>query len=131
MIHIHVACDDELYRSVIADFLAHQTDMAIVGASADDQLGAAASALADPDVVVLSIPPTRDGASHVEHFLELQREGAVIVAFCRTPEQADLYHRFGINLLVFSDQPARQLTEAVRAAANGTAPTKQPGPTTH
>jgi phosphate transport system permease protein len=61
----------------------------------------------------------------------LTNAAAVIVAFCRTPEQADLYHRFGINLLVFSDQPARQLTEAVRAAANGTAPTKQPGPTTH
>jgi DNA-binding NarL/FixJ family response regulator len=130
MIHVHVACDDELYRSVIADFLAHQTDMEVVGASADDQLGAAASALADPDVVVLSVPPTREAAAHAKHFLESQCEGAVIVAFCRTPEHAAVYHGLGSKLLVFSDQPARQLTEAVRAAANGNGPAKL-GPTRH
>jgi DNA-binding NarL/FixJ family response regulator len=121
MIHVHVACDDEIYRSVIADFLAHQSDMEVVGASGDDQLGAAASALADPDVVVLSIPPTRDAAEHAKQFLEAQPDGTVVVAFCRTPEQADVYHGLGIELLVHSDEPARQLTEAVRAAANGTA----------
>lgn len=129
MIHVHVACDDEIYRSVIADFLAHQTDMEVVGASGDDQLGAAASALTDPDVVVLSIPPTGDGAEHARQFVDAQPDGTVIVAFCRTPEQAEVYYGLGIELLVHSDQPARQLTEAVRAAVNGHA--DKPVPTTH
>ena len=129
MIHVHVACDDELYRSVIADFLAHQTDMEVVGASGDDQLGAAASALTDPDVVVLSIPPTRDTAAHAREFLAGQPDGAVVVGFCRTPEQADVYMSLGIRLLVHSDEPARQLTEAVRAAANGNA--RKLAPTRH
>jgi DNA-binding NarL/FixJ family response regulator len=121
MIQVHVACDDELYRSVIADFLAHQTDMEVVGASGDDQLGAAASALTDPDVVVISVPPTGDAAEHLRQFLDAQPDGTVIVAFCRTPEQAEVYYGLGIELLVHSDEPARQLTAAVRAAANGDA----------
>lgn len=116
MINVHVACDDAVYRNVIADFLGHQTGMEVVGSSGDDELGAATIALAHPDVVVLSAQPTTGAAEQVRQIVESERDGAPIVAYCRSPEQARVFQRFGIDRLVFSFEPARQLTEAVRAA---------------
>ncbi len=115
-IHIHVACDDEQYRSVIADFLDHQIGMEVVGASASGGVGAAAVQLADPDVVVLGVPPSSKVAPHAPRYLHLIQNGARLVAFCMTPEQAAEYQKLGIVRVITSDDPARELTAAVRAA---------------
>jgi DNA-binding NarL/FixJ family response regulator len=115
-IQIHVACDDEQYRSVIADFLDHQTDMEVVGASPGGSIGTAAVELADPDVVVLGLPPSCDVAQHAPKYRRMMQEGAALVAFCMTPEQAHEYQELGIERVILSDEPARKLTAAVRAA---------------
>jgi DNA-binding NarL/FixJ family response regulator len=122
-IQVHVACDDEAYRAVIADFLDHQTDMEVVGASAGGGMGAAAARLAGPDVVVLGIPPNGDVARSAPSYRGMMREGAAIVAFCTTPEQAVEYQEVGIERVIFSDDPARMLTAAVRAAYTETSGT--------
>jgi DNA-binding NarL/FixJ family response regulator len=115
-IQVHVACDDESYRSVIADFLNHQPDMEVVGASASGGIAAAAVLVADPDVVVLGVPETGSVAQLAQRYRQIMDEGPVIVAFCMTHEQAEQYQALGIERVVLSDEPARALTAAVRAA---------------
>ena len=115
-IQVHVACDDENYRSVIADFLDHQTDMDVVGASASGGIAAAAVLVADPDVVVLGAPPTGSVALLAAKYRQIMDEGPAVVAFCMTREQAVQYRELGIERVIMSDEPARELTAAVRAA---------------
>src|SRR5262245_11348435 len=115
-IQVHVACDDENYRSVIADFLDHQTDMDVVGASASGGIAAAAVLVADPDVVVLGVPPTGSVALLAAKYRQIMNEGAAVVAFCMTREQAAQYRELGIERVIMSDEPARELTAAIRAA---------------
>ena len=121
-IQIHVACDDEQYRSVIADYLDHQSGMQVVGASASDDIGPAAADLADPDVVVLGLPPTADVARQAPRYRQMMRHGAALVAFCMNPEQAAEYQEIGIERVILSDAPARNLTAAIRAAYSEKAP---------
>jgi DNA-binding NarL/FixJ family response regulator len=120
---VHVACDDELYRAVIAEYLHHQSDMEVVGASAEGQIGAAAIELAGPDVVVLGIPPNGSVAQHAPKCRQVMQAGAAVVAFCMTEQQAAEYVRLGIEHVIVSDEPARELSQAVRDAhtANGAA----------
>jgi DNA-binding NarL/FixJ family response regulator len=115
-IQVHVACDDENYRSVIADFLAHQTDMDVVGASGSGGIAAAAVLVADPDVVVLGVPPTGSVALLAAKYRQIMNEGPAVVAFCMTHEQAPQYRALGIERVIMSDEPARELTAAIRAA---------------
>lgn len=115
-IQIHVACDDEQYRSVIAEFLDHQTGMEVIGASPSGGIGAAAAELADPDVVVIGIQPNSNVAQYAPRYRQMMADGAAVVAFCMTPEQAREYQRFGIERVILSDDPARKLTAAVRDA---------------
>ncbi|HEX5047060.1 MAG TPA: hypothetical protein VFX89_08055 [Gammaproteobacteria bacterium] len=115
-IQVHVACDDENYRSVIAEFLAHQTDMDVVGASASGGIAAAAVLVADPDVVVLGVPPTGSVAQLAAKYRQIMNEGSAVVAFCMTREQAAQYRELGIDRVILSNAPARELTAAIRAA---------------
>jgi DNA-binding NarL/FixJ family response regulator len=115
-IQIHVACDDEQYRSVIADFLDHQTGMEVVGASASDGVGPAAAEFADPDVVVLGLQPSADVAQQAPRYRRMMQGGAAVVAFCMSPEQAAEYQELGIDRVILSDAPARNLAAAIRAA---------------
>ena len=115
-IQVHVACDDENYRSVIADFLDHQPDMEVVGMSASGGIAAAAVLVADPDVVVLGVPESGSVAQLATKYRQIMDEGPVVVAFCMTHEQAAQYQEIGIERVVLSDEPARVLTAAVRAA---------------
>ena len=121
-IQIHVACDDERYRSVIADFLDHQSGMQVVGASASDAIGPAAAELAEPDVVVLGLRPTADVARHAPRYRRMMQDGAALVAFCMTPEQAAEYQEIGIERVILSDAPARNLAAAIRAACGDKVP---------
>jgi DNA-binding NarL/FixJ family response regulator len=121
-IQIHVACDDERYRSVIADFLDHQSGMQVVGASASDAIGPAAAELAEPDVVVLGLRPTADVALQAPRYRKMMQDGAAVVAFCTTPEQAAEYQEIGIERVILADAPARNLTAAIRAACGGKVP---------
>jgi DNA-binding NarL/FixJ family response regulator len=115
-IQVHVACDDENYRSVIADFLGHQTDMEVVGASGSGGIAAAAVLVADADVVVLGIPSTGSVSQLAARYRQMMDEGPVVVAFCMTHEQAGQYRELGIERVILSDEPARELTAAVRSA---------------
>jgi DNA-binding NarL/FixJ family response regulator len=115
-IHVHVACDDSTYRNVIADYLHHQQDMVVVGASTSGRIGAAAIDIEDADVVVLGIPPEADVAAHARPYGELARAGESVVAFCMTREQAEDCHEIGIDRTIGANEPARRLTAAVRDA---------------
>jgi DNA-binding NarL/FixJ family response regulator len=114
-IHIHVACDDQDYRLVIADFLQHQNDMEVVSASSEG-IGAAAVDLLHPDVVVLGTPPDGDVLQHAPKYLQIIAQGTAVVAFCATNLQAANYRALGIERVVSGDDPARMLGEAVRGA---------------
>ena len=90
--------------------------MDVVGASASGGIAAAAVLIADPDVVVLGAPPTGSVAQLAAKYRQIMDEGPAVVAFCMTREQAAQYREIGIDRVIFSDEPARQLTAAIRAA---------------
>jgi DNA-binding NarL/FixJ family response regulator len=115
-IHVHVACDDVLYRDVIAEYLRHQRDMVVVGASTGGRIGAAALELEDADVVVLGLPEAADAAHDAAPYRELPERGESVVAFCMTREQADECRELGIERTIGADEPARRLAAAVRDA---------------
>ena len=120
MIVIHVACDDEAFRAVVAELLGHQRDMRVVRALAEgiDARGRATEgAAADtPDVVVYGIPPRSEVMSHAPEYRDMASTGAAIVVFCTSPDQAADFEHLGVEYVVDSNEPARELAAAVRAA---------------
>jgi hypothetical protein len=109
VIVIHVACNDEAFRAVVAELLGHQRDMRVLGAPAPDQADA-------PDVVVFGIPPRSEVTSHAPEYRDMASTGAAIVVFCTSPEQAADFEDLGVEYLVDANEPARELAAAVRAA---------------
>lgn len=109
MIVIHVACDDEAFRAVVAELLGHQRDMRVLRARAPDQADA-------PDVVVFGIPPRSEVTSHAPEYRDMASTGAAIVVFCTSPEQAADFEDLGVEYVVDANEPARELAAAVRAA---------------
>jgi len=105
VIVIHVACDDEAFRAVVAELLGHQRDMRVVRAVADT-----------PDVVVYGIPPRSEVMSHAPEYRDMASTGAAIVVFCTSPEQAADFEHMGVEYVVDANEPARELAAAVRAA---------------
>ena len=125
MIVIHVACDDEAFRAVVAELLGHQRDMRVLRAVApahgndglDARGRATLGAVADaPDVVVYGIPPRSEVMSHAPEYRDMASTGAAIVVFCTSPEQAADFEHMGVEYVVDANEPARELAAAVRAA---------------
>ena len=125
MIVIHVACDDEAFRAVVAELLGHQRDMRVVRALApehgdegmDARAEATQRAAADaPDVVVYGIPPRSEVMSHAPEYRDMASTGAAIVVFCTSPDQAADFEHMGVEYVVDANEPARELAAAVRAA---------------
>lgn len=114
MIVIHVACDDEVFRNVVADFLEHQRDMHVVNAS--EARPAAIERSEHPDVVVFGIPPQNSVTQHAYDYRGMAQTGAAIVVFCTSPEQAADFEDLGVEYLVDADDPARELAAAIRTA---------------
>ena len=106
MIVIHVACDDEVFRAVVAELLGHQRDMRVLRALSADA----------PDVVVYGISPRSEVTSHVPEYRDMASTGAAIVVFCTSPEQAADFENLGVEYLVDANEPARELADTVRAA---------------
>lgn len=113
MIVIHVACDDEAFRTVVADLLGHQRDMCVLRA---DMVRAALDRAEAPDVVVFGIPPRSEVTSHAPEYRDMASTGAAIVVFCTSPEQAADFEDLGVEYVVDANEPARELAAAVRAA---------------
>jgi hypothetical protein len=109
VIVIHVACDDEAFRAVVAELLGHQCDMRVLRTAASDRGES-------PDVVVFGIPPRSAVTSHAPEFQDVASTGAAIVVFCTIPEQAADFEDLGVEYLVDANEPARELAAAVRAA---------------
>jgi hypothetical protein len=109
MIVIHVACDDEAFRAVVAELLGHQRDMRVVRALEPERTDA-------PDVVVYGIPPRSEVMSHAPEYRDMASTGAAIVVFCTSPEQAADFEHLGVEYVVDANEPARDLAAAVRAA---------------
>jgi hypothetical protein len=128
VIVIHVACDDEAFRAVVAELLGHQRDMRVLRAAtperADDGMngrGRATQGVADPDVVapdvvVYGISPRSEVTSHAPEYRDMASMGAAIVVFCTSPEQAADFEDLGVEYVVDVNEPARELAAAVRAA---------------
>lgn len=114
MIVIHVACDDEVFRNVVADFLEHQRDMHVVNAS--DTRPALLDRDERADVVVFGIPPQNSVTQHAYDYRGMAQSGAAIVVFCTNPDQAAEFENLGVEYLVDADDPARELAAAVRTA---------------
>ena len=76
MIVIHVACDDEAFRAVVADLLGHQRDMRVLRVSSP---AADAAGAEPPDVVVYGISPRSEVTSHAPEFRDMASTGAAIV----------------------------------------------------
>lgn len=119
MIVIQVACDDEAFRTVVAELLGHQRDMRVLRVSSAERADASATqgtAAEPPDVVVYGIPPRSEVTSHAPEFRDMASTGAAIVVFCTSPEQAADFEDLGAEYLVDANEPARELAAAVRAA---------------
>jgi hypothetical protein len=109
---IHVACDDEVFRTVVAELLGHQRDMRVLRAPSP-------TAVADDepaDVVVYGIPPRSAVTSHAPEYRDMASTGAAIVVFCTSPEQAADFEDLGVEYVVDANEPARELAAAVREA---------------
>lgn len=109
MIVIHVACDDDAFRAVVAELLGHQCDMHVVRTPAFDRGEA-------PDVVVFGIPPRSAVTSHAPELYDVASSGAAIVVFCTDSGQAADFEDLGVEFLVDANEPARELAAVVRAA---------------
>ena len=105
MIVIHVACDDEAFRAVVAELLGHQRDMRVLRAQGET-----------PDVVVYGISPRSEVTSRAPEYRDMASTGAAIVVFCTSPEQAADFEDLGVEYVVDVNEPARELAAAVRAA---------------
>jgi hypothetical protein len=125
VIVIHVACDDEAFRAVVAELLGHQRDMRVLrvtrsereDAGMDTRGRATQGAVAEaPDVVVYGIPPRSEVTTHAPEYRDMASTGAAIVVFCTSPEQAAGFEDLGVEYLVDANEPARELAAAVRAA---------------
>jgi hypothetical protein len=109
VIVIHVACDDEAFRAVVAELLGHQRDMRVLRAPAPQSAE-------PPDVVVYGISPRSEVTSHAPEYRDMASTGAAIVVFCTSPEQAADFEDLGVEYVVDVNEPARELAAAVRAA---------------
>src|SRR5688572_15278906 len=120
VIVIHVACDDEAFRAVVAELLGHQRDMRVVrvsdGASETPERTEQAPAEQTPDVVVFGVSPRSEVTQHAPEYRDMASTGAAIVVFCTTPEQAADFEDLGVEYVVDANEPARELAAAVRAA---------------
>jgi hypothetical protein len=108
VIVIHVACDDEAFRAVVAELLGHQRDMRVLRAPTPQT--------ETPDVVVYGISPRSEVTSHAPEYRDMASTGAAIVVFCTSPEQAADFEDLGVEYVVDVNEPARELAAAVRAA---------------
>jgi hypothetical protein len=70
----------------------------------------------EADVVVFGIPPRSEVTSHTPEILDMASTGAAIVVFCTSPDQAADFEDLGVEYLVDSDEPARELAAVVRSA---------------
>lgn len=113
MIVIHVACDDDAFRTVVSSLLASQRDMCVLRA---DLARAVSDPAEAPDVVVFGIPPRSDVTRHAPEFRDMASTGAAVVVFCTSPEQAADFADLGVEYVVDANEPARDLAAAVRAA---------------
>jgi hypothetical protein len=121
VIVIHVACDDEAFRAVVAELLGHQRDMRVLRAAAppssDVDVDARGRATPEtPDVFVYGISPRSEVTSHAPEYRDMASTGAAIVVFCTSPEQAAHFEDLGVEYVVDVNEPARELAAAVRAA---------------
>ena len=111
MIVIQVACDDEAFRTVVAELLARQRDMRVL------HIGEAPVERSEvPDVVVFGIPPRDAVTNHAPEYAHVASSGAAIVVFCTSPEQAAEFEDLGVEFVVDANEPARDLAAIVRAA---------------
>ena len=119
MIVIHVACDDEAFRAVVAELLGHQRDMRVLRVAdathfvAPDRPDPLAQT---PDVVVFGVSPQSAVTQHAPEYRDMASTGAAIVVFCTTAEQAADFEGLGVEYVVDANEPARELAMAVRAA---------------
>lgn len=116
MIVIHVACDDEAFRAVVAELLGHQRDMRVVRISDSAASEPAAPVEQSPDVVVFGVSPRSEVTEHAPEYRDMASSGAAIVVFCTTPEQAADFEDLGVEYVVDVNEPARDLAATVRAA---------------
>lgn len=116
MIVIHVACDDEAFRAVVAELLGHQRDMRVVRLAEAAQETPPRSAEQAPDVVVFGVSPQSEVTQHAPEYRDMASTGAAVVVFCTTPEQAADFEDLGVEYVVDAHEPARELAAAVRAA---------------
>ncbi len=116
MIVIHVACDDEAFRAVVAELLGHQRDMRVVRVGDSTPVETVERVEQTPDVVVFGVSPRSEVTQHAPEYRDMASSGAAIVVFCTTPEQAADFEDLGVEYVVDANEPARELASAVRAA---------------
>jgi hypothetical protein len=108
MIVIHVACDDEVFRAIVAELLSRQRDMRVLREASDRPEQA--------DVVVFGVSPSSAVTSHAPVYHDMAASGAAVVVFCTAPDQASDFETLGVEYVVDANEPARELATAVRTA---------------
>ena len=113
MIVIRVACDDEAFRAVVAELLGHQHDMRVLRFT---DVAHTPERSESPDVVVFGVSPREEVIEHAPEYRDMASTGAAVVVFCTTPEQAADFQNLGVEYVVDTNEPARELAMAVRQA---------------
>lgn len=108
MIVIHVACDDEVFRAVVAEILGRQHDMRVLRETSDRS--------EEADVVVFGVSPSSEVTLHAPEYRDMASSGAAVVVFCTAPDQASDFETLGVEYVVDANEPARELATTVRTA---------------
>jgi DNA-binding NarL/FixJ family response regulator len=113
VIVIRVACDDEAFRAVVAELLGHQRDMRVLRFT---DVAHTSERSESPDVVVFGVSPRDEVVEHAPEYRDMASTGAAVVVFCTSPEQAAEFEDLGVEYVVDTHEPARELAAAVREA---------------
>jgi hypothetical protein len=80
VIVIHVACEDEAFRAVVAELLGHQRDMRVLRVDDASHLAERSEA---PDVVVFGVSPRSEVTQHAP---EAQNDSLAVRPSSRRPQ---------------------------------------------
>ena len=124
MIATMVVDDHRLVREAVVQLLSSQPDIAVVGAAEDAQTAVPLARAAEPDVVVMDLMmPGVDGIAATRSLVQAMPWLKVVIlsATC-TPLLVRESFRAGACGYLLKDDPADDLSDAVRRAVRGEQP---------
>ena len=120
-IRLLIAEDETVVRYALAQLLAAEDDIQVVGEAADGEEAVLLARQRQPDVVLMDLQmPKMDGIAASRKIKEKMPECAIVVLTVHSDDEKVFDAiKAGASGYVLKDSPAEQTLEAVRAAARG------------